>query len=684
MSEPIFQIRDLHVSFPSEAGTVHAVRGVNLDLQAGEVLGLVGESGSGKSVTSLASVGLLPDSASVRGSITYGGRDLLALRDDQLSEIRGSDISMIFQDPLSALNPVQTIGQQVAEAILIHKDISRDGAWERAIELLDVVGIPNPRSRATGYSFEFSGGMRQRVMIAMAIANEPKVIFADEPTTALDVTVQAQILEALRKARDITGAAVVLVTHDLGVVAGLADRIAIMYAGRIVETGQVQSVYEHPAMPYTIGLLRSIPRIDEGHRRLANIPGSPPAPVETPPGCPFSARCPVATAECESSEPALVQLDSTRHVACHRAAEIDQLVLEGKVFPTETHTQRSATVTSERVLEVSDLRKGFPLMRGAIMRRRIGTVHAVDGVDLRLHQGETLAIVGESGCGKTTTLLQILDMVAPETGSITILGRDVSTLSRRDRLSMRRDMQIVFQDPFASLDPRIPIGEAIAEPLEAFGVDAAARGARVRDLLELVGLNPDHANRYPAEFSGGQRQRIAIARAIALEPKIVALDEPVSALDVSVRAGVLNLLADLQSRLGLSYLFVSHDLAVVRNISDSVAVMYLGGVVESGPVDEIFSNPRHPYTQALLSAVPIPDPRAERNRERIVLEGDLPSPSAPPPGCRFHTRCHIRQMLPEQIQARCVSERPTLTTDSISERAVACHAPLGLTVPSQV
>ncbi len=671
----LIEIRNLSVTFPSETGIVRAVRDVSLDIRAGEVLGVVGESGSGKTVMSLSTIGLLPDSATVTGSIMYNGVNLLELDDYQMSKYRGHEIAMIFQDPLSALNPVQTIGHQVAEAILIHKDVSTATANKRAIELLDIVGIPQPDQRVMSYPHEFSGGMRQRVIIALAIANEPKVLLADEPTTALDVTVQAQILEVLQRARDITGAAIVLVTHDLGVVAGLADRIAIMYAGKIVEVGDVNEVYEKPAMPYTIGLLRSIPRIDaESGARLASISGAPPSPVALPPGCAFSPRCPAAAEVCSSSVPELLEISPGRSTACLRQSEIPGLQASGNLFqegPAHISARDSSTSS---VLEVSGLSKTFPLMKGSVLRRRVGSIYAVDGVDLELRQGRSLALVGESGCGKTTTLLEILYMVAPEEGKITIFGRDVASLSKKDRLALRKDVQIVFQDPFASLDPRLPVGDAIAEPLQTFGVGREDQNRRVSELLELVGLNPDHASRYPSEFSGGQRQRIAIARALALNPKVIVLDEPVSALDVSVRAGVLNLLAELQEKLGLSYLFVSHDLAVVQHIVDDIAVMYLGSIVESGPVRDVFANPQHPYTQALLSAIPIPDPKVERGRTRIVLQGELPSPANPPSGCRYHTRCQLRPTLSAEVSARCVSERPLLTVGGAG--AVACHAPL--------
>ena len=671
----LIEIRDLSVTFPSEAGIVRAVRNVSLDIRAGEVLGIVGESGSGKTVMSLSMIGLVAESATITGSITYNGVNLLGLDDNEMSKYRGKDIAMVFQDPLSALNPVHTIGRQIAEAIHIHSDVSKEVALARAVELLEIVGIPRPAERAQSYPHEFSGGMRQRVMIALAIANQPKVILADEPTTALDVTVQAQILDVLKTARDMTGAAVVLVTHDLGVVAGLADRVAIMYAGKVVELGNVDDVYEAPAMPYTIGLLRSIPRVDAvGSSRLTSIDGVPPSPVALPAGCAFAPRCPAAAPQCDEKIPDLVSLSATRMIACTRHSEIAGLQSSGKLFVEGPQHVALQSLGQSVALEVRGLKKTFPLMKGSVLRRRVGSVFAVDGVDLTLREGRSLALVGESGCGKTTTLLEILNMVAPETGIITVLGCNVAELSKKQRLEMRKDLQIVFQDPFASLDPRLPVGDAIAEPLDNFGMPKAEQNQRVMELLELVGLQRDHASRYPAEFSGGQRQRIAIARALALNPKVLALDEPVSALDVSVRAGVLNLLAELQEKLKLSYLFVSHDLAVVQHVADDVAVMYLGGIVESGPVDEVFARPQHPYTQALLSAVPIPDPAVERVRKRIILQGELPSPANPPSGCRFHTRCQIRATLPADVAARCVSDRPELELRNTSR--VACHAPL--------
>lgn len=673
--EPILQIKNLSVSFPSESGRVNAVRNVSLNIYPGEILGLVGESGSGKSVLSLSTIGLLPEAAQVSGEIFFAGKNLLALSDSQMSKHRGRDISMIFQDPLSALNPVQTIGNQLAEALLIHQDISYEVAFKRAGELLEEMRIPKPFERVNSYPHEFSGGMRQRVMIALAIANSPKIILADEPSTALDVTVQAQVLELLKRASELTGAAVLIVTHDMGVVAGLSDRIAIMYGGKIVEEGPVENVFENPGMPYTIGLIRSIPRVDSLEKtRLVSIAGSPPSPVSLPPGCSFAPRCPAYSLVCDSETPELEPLNQDQRVACLRKDEIADLVRRGKLYPVEPRIETNKNQSEDVILDVDKLKKTFPLLKGSVLRRRVGSVHAVDEISFTLDRGKCLAIVGESGCGKTTTLLEIMNLIAPESGKIVVFGKNVAQLSKSENLSMRKDLQIVFQDPFASLDPRLPIGEAIMEPMDVFAIPKKDQEIRMQELLELVGLNPLHANRFPSEFSGGQRQRIAIARALALNPKILILDEPVSALDVSVRAGVLNLLADLQEKFQLSYIFVSHDLAVVQHVADYVAVMYLGSIVESGPVHDVFTSPSHPYTQALLSAVPIPDPKIEKRRKRIILEGEIPSPVNPPSGCRFHTRCHIRQKKVPAEQATCVNQRPTLV--DTNERAVACHFPV--------
>jgi len=677
----VLEVRDLDVSFPSEEGTVRAVRGMSYALAPGEVLGIVGESGSGKSVSSLAVMGLLPSSATITGSIRFRGRELLGMGDREFSELRGEGISMVFQDPLSALTPVYTVGDQIAEAVRIHRDVGRDEAAKKAVELLDLVGIPNARERARAFPHEFSGGMRQRVMIAMAIANDPDVIIADEPTTALDVTVQAQILDVLETAQEATGAAIVMITHDLGVIAGFADRIMVMYAGRPVETGTVDDIFYRPRMPYTLGLLGSLPRLDRAERDpLTPVEGSPPSLVDLPPGCPFAPRCPMRLSVCLELEP---DLDPTRHpghrAACHRHPEIEEQGLTPTdVFPApvagEPPVARRPRLERASVLEVEGLVRRFPLTRGSVIRRTVGTVHAVDGVSFDIREGETLGLVGESGCGKTTTINEILSLARPQEGRIVVLGQDTTKLDRGGRREIRRDVSVVFQDPMASLDPRLPVGDVLGEPLRTHGVGKEQRSARVRELLRLVGLGPEHVSRYPAEFSGGQRQRICIARALALEPKLIVLDEPVSALDVSIRAGVINLLEELREKLSLSYLFVAHDLSVVRHIANRVAVMYLGKIAEIGDVDKVFDNPAHPYTQALLSAIPLPDPRRERERRRIVLQGDLPSPADPPSGCRFRTRCPLHASLPPDKAQRCIDEEPVILSQG-PDHGAACHYP---------
>ncbi|MGH3853475.1 MAG: dipeptide ABC transporter ATP-binding protein [Pseudonocardiaceae bacterium] len=678
---PVLAVAELRVSFPSEAGaetgTLAAVRGLSYHIEAGEVLGVVGESGSGKSVSALAVMGLLPASARVTGSVRLRGRELLGLGDRELSRIRGKAISIIFQDPLSALTPVYTVGEQIAETVRAHQRTSAAVATRRAVELLELVGIPDSSRRARAFPHEFSGGMRQRVMIAMAIANDPDVIIADEPTTALDVTVQAQVLQVLRTAQQATGAAVVMVTHDLGVVAGFADRVVVMYAGKPVETGTAEDVFSRPSMPYTVGLLGAIPRVDAKQRGpLTPIEGTPPSLVDLPAGCPFAPRCPLKTDRCVQTEPDLEQTSRPGHrTACHRSGEIEIAppssvdasgAVNGAVLNGSGRDRRNV------VLHVDGLVKRYPLSTGAVFRRQVGTVHAVDGVSFELRKGETLGLVGESGCGKTTTIMQILGLAKPEGGHVVVLGQDTATLSRAERKRIRRDLQVVFQDPLASLDPRMPVADILAEPLRTHGVPAERRAARVAELLRLVGLGNEHLNRYPGQFSGGQRQRICIARALALEPKVIVLDEPVSALDVSVQAGVINLLARLKATLGLAYLFVAHDLSVIRYVADRVAVMYLGRIVEIGETDRVFGAPAHPYTQALLSAVPVPDPRKERARRRIILSGEAPNPADPPSGCRFRGRCPTFTALGPELQRRCTDEQPVLSHQGEDHQA-ACH-----------
>ncbi|MGP9694592.1 ABC transporter ATP-binding protein [Brachybacterium sp. AOP25-B2-12] len=576
MSTPLLSVRDLSVTFPSEAGPVHAVQNLSYEVRTGEALAIVGESGSGKSVSSLAVMGLLQASASISGSISFEGNDMLAMSDHELSRLRGEKISMVFQDPLSALTPVFTIGRQIAEVIKIHHPtISENAARLRAIELLDAVGIPEPARRSRQYPHEFSGGMRQRTVIAIAIANEPDLIIADEPTTALDVTVQAQVMDLLKTAQQMVDAATILITHDLGVVAGFADRVLVMQNAREVETGDVEHIFYEPQQPYTQRLLAAVPRIDTVSRRDEI------GPVD------------------------LADPESVAH-ARRAARAVDLGTRDLSARPT--------------VLEVADLRKTYPITKGALVRRKVGVQKAVDGISFDVHEGECFALVGESGCGKTTTLMEIMNLRAPEEGTIRINGTDTSALTRAERSRLRSDVSIVFQDPMASLDPRMPIGDILREPMRVQGYDTKRMDDRVSWLLDTVGLQPEHAMRFPTEFSGGQRQRVGVARALACEPKLVILDEPTSALDVTIQAGILTLLGDLKRRLGVSYLFVSHDLSVVANISDRIAVMYRGRIVEVGSTAEVFENPRHPYTKSLLSAAPVPDPRIERTKERVVFD----------------------------------------------------------------
>ncbi|MFK7860787.1 MAG: dipeptide ABC transporter ATP-binding protein [Granulosicoccus sp.] len=688
-TQSVLEVHELNVSFATESGPLHAVRGLSFSLSAGETLAIVGESGSGKSATAMALMGLQASSTHVSGSILLHGEQLVDRDDHSMSRLRGNSIAMVFQDPLASMTPVYTIGEQIIESIQIHDTCSTGVARERAIDLLRLVGIPEPEQRVHAYPHEFSGGMRQRVLIAMAVANNPDVIIADEPTTALDVTIQAQVLDVLQKACEETQAALLLITHDLGVVARVADKALVMYAGRVVEEGDVWSLFHHSRMPYTMGLLGSLPGSENAKTHgLSAIEGNPPSLFELPTGCPFSPRCPLVTDACLSEEPALVRVGGSKQfTACIRHDVIElQSLTHTNLFQSQTTLAESSGIAApegnSKVLEMSSVKQHFPLLEGAVFRRRVGTVHAVDGIDLHVRKGETLGLVGESGCGKSTTSLSILDLKPPTDGTIRLFGIDVRKIeSRSQQLAVRRQLQIVFQDPMSSLDPRMPVYDLIAEPMGVFDYSAAAIATRVNELVALVGLDRIHLERFPQQLSGGQCQRVCIARALVLEPQLLVLDEPVSALDVSIRAGIINLLQDLKLSLGLSYLFVAHDLALVRHIADRVAVMYLGRIVETGNVDDVYGNATHPYTRCLLSAMPIPDPDIERHRLRIIPVGELPGPANPPSGCHFHTRCPKKTGLNDEQQRRCVTEAPVLTQvetegvdDFSSDRhCSACH-----------
>ena len=604
----LLEVTDLNVTFDTGDVRVPAVRGMSYHVDPREVVAIVGESGSGKSTAAMAVIGLLPEYGEVSGSVRLHGEELLGLSDQAMSRIRGKTIGTVFQDPMSALTPVYTIGDQIAEAIEVHdRGISRADARKRAVELLELVGIAQPERRARAFPHELSGGERQRVVIAIAIANDPDLLICDEPTTALDVTVQAQILDLLRTARDVTGAGVLIITHDLGVVSEFADRALVMYAGRAVEIATVEGLYRDRRMPYTVGLLGSVPRLDAPQgTRLIPIPGAPPTMSSLSPGaCPFAPRCPLVIDECRSAEPDLVTVRDGHWAACIRTDDVaGRSAAEIFGVSTQPEEVESAAAEPPVVLQVTGLTKTYQLTKGVVLRRRVGEVRAVDGVSFTLEQGRTLGIVGESGSGKSTTLSQILELTTPEAGSIEILGADVATLDRR-RPSQAADRTAGgISGPGGVFGPRLPVFDVIAEPLVANGFDKRRCQERVAELLAIVGLDHADASRYPAEFSGGQKQRIGIARALAVQPKILALDEPVSALDVSIQAGIINLLLDLQAQFGLSYLFVSHDLSVVKHLAHRVAVMYRGTLVEQGDGDQIFTNPQHEYTRRLLAAVP--------------------------------------------------------------------------------
>ncbi len=683
IAEPLLAVRDLQVDYSTPHGTSRAIESVSFDIQRGETVAVVGESGSGKTSLALAMLGLLPKSARATGSVLFDGQELLSAPRDVLRLIRGRKIAMVFQDALAALNPMMTVGAQVVEAIMVHQDVTRRRAREYAIDLLMLVGLDDASSRVDQYPHEYSGGMRQRAVIAMAIANEPDLLIADEPTTALDATVQAQVLDTLERVRDRTSSAILLVTHDLGVVAGMADRMVVMYAGRQVEQGTVDELFYTSRHPYTLGLLESRPRLDRrvaSGSRLHRIAGRPASLSDAPAGCAFHPRCHAGEVDgrCVSVVPDLRSVEDGglrgdgdfggRHwVACHRAQELDHdALLRGEVR-TSGAAAAVRALANERspVLEVRDLVKDFPV-RSRLLRRNSGVVRAVGGISFIVNEGETFALVGESGCGKSTTARIIVNLMAASSGSVRYRGEEVLTKTGAELRQLRSRLQIMFQDPYSSLDPRMTIEASIAEPLHIHGRGAGAR-EHARQLMTLVDLDPSDGPRMPSALSGGQRQRVSLARALALEPDVLVLDEPVSALDVSVQAGVLNLLDDLQDRLGLAYVLIAHDLAVIRHSADTVAVMYGGRIVEIGPNDAVFSHAGHPYTQALLSAVPIPDPRAERERSlaRIVLKGDQTSSSDAQRGCVFRARCWKATDL-------CTEVEPVLSDDG-QGHAVACH-----------
>ena len=642
---PLLEVRDLKTCFDSEQGEVRAVDGVSFHIGRGETLAIVGESGSGKSVTSLSIMRLITGSGRIAGgSILLNGDNLLAKSEAGMRRIRGNDISMIFQEPMTSLNPVFTVGSQIAETIALHKRIGAAAARRQSIDMLELVGIPEPARRFNAFPHQMSGGMRQRVMIAMALSCSPKLLIADEPTTALDVTIQAQILDLMRRLQKEFGMSILFITHDLGVVAEVADRVVVMYAGRAVEAATVTDLFENPRMPYTIGLLNSVPRVDREafrQQRLRAIPGNVPNPIDLPSGCAFHPRCRFAVEACGREVPRLEDTGNGHMVRCLRSSEIALLVSAPHDAWTvqATGAGTGPAATAKRLLEVKNLSVSFPI-RGGLASRVIGRVQAVCDISFDIAAGEVVGLVGESGSGKTTAGQALLRLVEPTGGKVMFDGIDVGALDRSGLRDLRRRMQIIFQDPFASLNPRMTVEEIVGE---AFAIHKLERGpnrrARIAEILQSVGLSSDHMRRYPHEFSGGQRQRIGIARALAVRPQFIVADEPVSALDVSIQAQVVNLLQDLKQQLGLTLLFIAHDLGVVEYLCDRVIVMYLGRIMEVAPARRLYASPAHPYTEALLSGVPIPDPMIKR--QRIILDGDIPSPINPPSGCVFRTRCRL-------------------------------------------
>nr|WP_285853615.1 ABC transporter ATP-binding protein [Oceanobacillus luteolus] len=668
---PLLQVEKMTTVFQTRKGTVEAVNDISFSITKGETVAIVGESGSGKSVSALSILKLLESNGKVSsGAILFNDLNLAELSNEEIRKIRGKDIAMVFQDPMSCLDPVYTIGDQIIETIKIHEDLSKKEYVERAIELLRLVGLPDPENRIHTYPHQLSGGQRQRVMIAIALACRPSLIIADEPTTALDVTVQAQIMELLKDLQSKFETSILLVTHDLGVVAEMADRVVVVYAGQVVEQSSVIELFENPQHPYTEALMRSIPRIEtDRNQRLQTIKGNVPSLDDTPTGCRFHPRCQFATEKCRVEEPPLFQVADNRISKCWLVDPDSDIEIS---YPSATKEKIDEDVyidvsnrleEKELLLDVKGLKKHFPITKG-ILSRTVGHVQAVDGVSFHIRQGETLGLVGESGCGKSTVGRLITGLIDSTDGEVSFDGNDLISSNRKTMKDLRKRMQFVFQDPYSSLNPRMTVLDIIGEPLEVHGLAKGLdKQERVGELLETVGLSKNDMNKFPHQFSGGQLQRIGIARALATEPDLLICDEAVSALDVSVQAQILNLLKDLQKKMGLSYLFISHDLNVVKYISDRIAVMYMGEIVEVTDSETLFENPMHPYSKALISAVPIPNPTIVP--ERIILEGEVPSPSNPPSGCKFHTRCPMATEF-------CKQQKPVLRELS-SGHIVSCH-----------
>ena len=672
MNTPLLQIKDLHTDIEIRNGVVRALSGVDLHVNPGETLGIVGESGSGKTMTALSLMGLLPQGGKVSsGSIILDGQDLTKMPLHLKRKMRGTKVGMIFQDPLTSLNPTMKIGLQVCEPLRVHEKLSKRAALARAVEILKRVGMPRPEVVINNYPHQLSGGMRQRVMIAMALVCKPRILIADEPTTALDVTTQMQILDLIDELRDEYKMGVILITHDLGVVAGHTDRVAVMYAGRIVETAPTKTLFTEPKHRYTSSLMAALPeRALAAGTKLFSIPGAPPSLTNLPKGCRFAARCLWATDECRAGYPDLNGDENHTFSCFHPVQEGDEspAVLQAMMDSgkAENAVDSTGQISHEVLLDVKEASRVYESAGSGFFKRDKGVVSAVDRVSITVNKGETYGLVGESGCGKSTVGRLIAGLESPSGGAIELDGRDLAKLKGRDAVRIHRDVQMMFQDSYAAMDPRMRIDQILAEPMSIQKTGNARQIAgRIMEILEQVGLTEEILDRYPHEFSGGQLQRIGFARSLTLAPDLIVADEPVSALDVSVQAQVLNLMKDLQQELGLSYLFISHDLAVVQYMADRIGVMYLGRIVEEGPAHEVVKNPKHPYTKALIDSIPVPDPEFKHDESAIKLTGEPPSAVNPPEGCRFRPRCPFAG---EECKVQ-----PMLTDET---HRVACHHPL--------
>jgi peptide/nickel transport system ATP-binding protein len=667
----LLEVEDLVTEFHLEAGVLSAVNGVSYHIDSGEIVAFVGESGSGKSVTHYSGIQLVacPPGKIARGRVLYGGEDLLRYpaKGPELQAVRGGRIGVIFQEPMTSLNPVMPVGRQIEESIMLHRASTRAEARERAISLLRKVGLPDAERQVDRYPHQFSGGMRQRIMIAMALSCDPELLIADEATTALDVTMQAQILELLRDIVRGSGTALVIITHNLSIVARYADRIYVMYAGEIVESGNCREIFSDPRCPYTIGLLGAVPGLnDPKDRRLVPIEGITPSLIGRKDVCAFLPRCAYATDECGRLPAPRLRPSGgggSHRFACHR--DLTRASLPTKEKSLAPRVARADVISGETILDVSDLKVSFPVTKG-FLKRKVGELVAVDGVSFSVRKGESFGLVGESGCGKTTVARSVLRLYDIAAGRIAFDGVDLATLDEKAMRAARRKISMIFQDPYGSLDPRQKAGDIVGEPLRNYSLVSSAGEyrRRVDELFRLVGLDPGLKDRVPHEFSGGQRQRIGIARALASGPQLIVCDEAISALDVSIQAQIINLLEDLQDETGIAYLFIAHDLTVVRHISDRLAVMYLGQVVELADWASLYGGPLHPYTQALLEAIPVPDPEAEASRARRIISGEVPSLAHRPSGCPFSTRCPI-------ADAHCRESRPPLR-DAAGGHMVAC------------